>query len=241
MLILPAIDLRDGKCVRLYQGDFDQQTTYDIHPVEMAKRFEGEGAEWLHLVDLDGAKSGEPRHLDLLHEIVTQTQLKVEFGGGIRTCESARAALELGAERVVVGTKLVQDQALASDLFGRMGNKIVAGIDTRAGQVTIHGWTEDSGCTAVQFARMMESMGCKRIIFTDVQTDGALSGPNLEALKALKESVEIPVIASGGVASLEDLDRLAEIGMEGTIVGKAFYEKRFTVREAIERVKIPVG
>ncbi|MBS1706135.1 MAG: 1-(5-phosphoribosyl)-5-[(5-phosphoribosylamino)methylideneamino]imidazole-4-carboxamide isomerase [Armatimonadetes bacterium] len=240
MLIIPAIDLIDNQCVRLYQGDYEQETRYDHSPVEMAKRFQDEGATWLHVVDLDGAKSGQPQHLNVLHDIVMQTELNVEFGGGVRSLETAKWALELGAKRVVIGTKLVQDQSLASTLFGSLGTKVVAGIDTRQGNVAIHGWTEDSGCPGVQFARMMQSMGCRRIIFTDVTTDGTMAGPNVHALKALQEALDIPIIASGGVGTLDDLRQLAGLGVEGVVVGKALYEREFTLKEAIEAVtKVP--
>lgn len=236
MLLLPAIDLLDGRCVRLMQGDYARATDYAADPVDVAKGFEDEGATWLHLVDLDGAKAGAPRHLDAVKRIAVGTSLKIEFGGGIRSVEMARAALDLGATRVVAGTRLTEDEATAQLFFEALGDAVVAGIDARDGIVATHGWTQGAGVDAIAFARRMAELGCQRVAFTDVATDGALQGPNLAATRAMVEALPIPVVASGGVAGLSDLDALARTGVEAAIVGRALYEGRFTVAEALARI-----
>lgn len=236
MLLLPAIDLLNGRCVRLMRGDYAQATTYAADPVDVAKGFESEGATWLHLVDLDGAKAGAPRHLDAVRRIAAATSLNIEFGGGIRSVELARAALDFGATRVVVGTRLTEDEATARLFFETLGDAVVAGIDARDGIVATHGWTQGAGVGAIGFARRMAELGCKRVAFTDVATDGALQGPNLAATRAMVDALTIPIVASGGVAALADLDALAGTGAEAAIVGRALYEGRFTVAEALARL-----
>lgn len=236
MLILPAIDLIDKKCVRLTQGDYNRRTDYGLDPIEVAKQFADEGAEWLHVVDLDGAKAGQPINLDVIEAITSQGILKVEMGGGIRDDESVRNALEAGVSRVVIGTALIRDPDWAASLFSSLGERIVAGIDTRDGKVAVHGWLETGETDGTELARKFVQIGCRRIITTDIATDGAFTGPNMEMLRGMVEATGIPVIASGGVASLDDLrlirDDLPQI--EGVIVGKALYEGRFTVAQAVE-------
>lgn len=235
MLVIPAIDILQGRAVRLYQGDYTQVTDYG-DPIEVARRFADEGAEWLHLVDLDGAKLGAPENVSVIGTICNETELKVEVGGGVRTLSCAKMLIELGAKRVIVGTRLVQDESAASVMFSTLGARAVAGIDTRDGRVSTHGWVADSQRDGIEFAQHMQDLGCQRVIFTDVSTDGTLQGPNVEATRKMVEQLNIPVIASGGVSSLEDLDRLAESGVEGAIVGKALYEGRFTVSEALSAI-----
>ncbi len=237
MLILPAIDLRAGQCVRLTQGDYAQEKVYDSDPVKVALDFQDEGAQWIHIVDLDGAKSGEPQNWDALQSILRSVDCSVEVGGGVRSPETARRLIDMGASRVVVGTKLIQDPELAAQMFAEFGEKIVAGIDARNGQVAVAGWIEQSSTTAIELAKRMESQGAKRIILTDISKDGMLSGPNLELLDAVSQAVAIPIIHSGGIGVLEDLKLLydkAKVRPEGVIVGRAIYEGRFTVKEACE-------
>jgi phosphoribosylformimino-5-aminoimidazole carboxamide ribotide isomerase len=236
LLIIPAIDLRGGRCVRLTQGDYGRETIYDLDPVEVAQRFAAEGAEIVHVVDLDGAKSGSPQNLEIVARIAAEGGLPVEFGGGVRTLETAHRALEAGVQRVVVGSKLVQDAELSARFFAELGDRVVAGIDAREGKVATIGWTETSEVTAVELALRVEAAGCRRIILTDIARDGELKGPNLELLRDVVSAVKIPVIASGGVAVVEDLVQLREAfpaGVEGAIVGKAIYENRFTVAQAV--------
>jgi phosphoribosylformimino-5-aminoimidazole carboxamide ribotide isomerase len=233
MLIFPAIDLRGGRCVRLTVGDFAQQTTYDGDPAEMAAQFAEQGAPWIHVVDLDGAKEGEPRNLETVRRIVESISIPVQFGGGVRRRAVIDQALEIGVARVILGSRLARDLAWAREVLPGYGERVVAGIDTREGKVAVAGWQEESDHETVAFARYLEDLGAQRIIFTDIHRDGTLGGPNMAALNELTSAVQIPVIASGGVGSLEDLKRLSPTRVEGVIVGKALYEGRFTVAEAV--------
>lgn len=233
MLIFPAIDILGGRCVRLSQGDYGQVKQYGEDPAEMAASFADAGAEWIHVVDLDAAKSGEPVNFAVLARLARTVRLPVQIGGGVRTLEYAERLLGAGFARVIVGTKLVQNLELAKTLFQVLGDRVVAGIDSKSGMVAVHGWTETSTLNAVEFAQKLQSLGCQRVIATDVATDGMLLGPNLELMKSYVASLSIPVIASGGVASLEDIFALKALGTEGAIVGKAIYEGRFSVGEAL--------
>jgi phosphoribosylformimino-5-aminoimidazole carboxamide ribotide isomerase len=237
VLILPAIDLLGGKCVRLAQGDYNRQTVYSDDPVDVASRFVDEGATWLHIVDLDGARSGSPTNLHILESIRNRNpSVGIELGGGMRSSDAIESALAQGASRVVVGSALTVSNELAETIF-RLGDRVVAGIDTRDGYVSVHGWERSTALDGFEFARQMVQLGCRRIIWTDIETDGMLSGPNVSGLKRMVLDSAVPVIASGGVSRLEDLVAFAESGVEGAIVGRAIYEGRFTVAEAIESVR----
>ncbi len=239
MLILPAIDLRGGQCVRLTQGDYSRERIYDSDPVRVARTFADEGAPWIHVVDLDGAKAGEPANWDAIESIARAVTIPIEVGGGVRSIATAQRLLDLGAARVVVGTKLVQDQNLAREMFEKLGDKIVAGIDARDGKVAVAGWIEQSELTAEGLAQKMASLGAKRIILTDIAQDGMLTGPNLELLDLVSSRVEIPIIHSGGISSLKDLKVLyheAAQRPEGVIIGRAIYEGCFTAKQAVEFV-----
>jgi len=236
MLILPAIDLRGGKCVRLAQGDFDREKIYDEDPIKVATSFQAEGAEWLHLIDLDGAKTGHPANLETVRRIAQETRLKIEFGGGVRTLEIARELLEAGVQRVVLGTAVISNPDLAKTIFQELGEQAVAGIDSRDGKVATAGWLDTSSDDAVDVAKRVERDGARRIIFTDIARDGMLTGPNLPQLRRIVQNVAIPVIQSGGISSLNDLKELAEMAEdapEGVIVGRAIYEAKFTVAQAL--------
>jgi phosphoribosylformimino-5-aminoimidazole carboxamide ribotide isomerase len=239
MLILPAIDLLDGKCVRLTQGEYDQSTVYESDPAEIAKRFADEGAEIIHVVDLDGAKAGYPVNRTTIERIVRACEARVEVGGGVRSLDAARDLLELGIDRVILGTSLISRKEESGRILAELGERAVAGIDAREGMVSISGWTEGSSVRAIDLAQWVEENGGRRIILTDIATDGMLSGPNLGLLQEVIAAVRVPVIASGGVSSLDDLSTLA--GMqpppEGAIVGKAIYEGRFSVAEAIKHMR----
>ncbi len=240
MLILPAIDLIDGQCVRLRQGNYDDITIYQSDPVAVAREFVEQGAVWLHVVDLDGAKAGspQPKNLDVLRAIRDAgLGLEVEYGGGMRQEIDITTTLAAGASRVILGSVLAKDREFARACF-ELGEKVVAGMDTRDGKVALHGWIDSSDLEGSRFAQELVELGCQRIIWTDIATDGMLQGPNLPGLQALASLVNIPVIASGGVSSLEDLAAISQIRprLEGAIVGKAIYEGRFNVREAIAAV-----
>lgn len=238
MLILPAIDIRGGKCVRLVQGDYDQETVYGDDPLAVAFGFAEEGAEWIHVVDLDGAKAGHPVNLDLVERIAKETSAKVELGGGVRSLEMATQVLNRGIARVIFGSRLVSNRAESAGLFRELGEKAVAGIDARNGKVSVVGWTEDSELGALDLALELEAAGARRFIVTDIATDGMLRGPNLSMLAQFSGALQAHLIASGGVSSLEDLTAIKAINppVEGAIVGKAVYEGRFTVGQAIEAV-----
>jgi len=241
MLIFPAIDLRKGKCVRLTQGRAQDEIVYDEDPVSVAQRRRQEGAEWLHLVDLDGAFAGEPRQLTVVREIVKNTALPSQLGGGIRSLEQMRAAFKAGVERVILGTVAVTEPDLvrqACTAFGR--ERIVVGLDARDGFVAVKGWQNLSARHYLDVARQIKELGCSRVVFTDTSKDGMLTGPNIQATEKLAEETELRVIASGGVSSLadiHDLRALEHLGVEGVIVGKALYEGKLTLEEAIAAAK----
>ena len=233
MIVLPAIDIRAGKCVRLTQGDYGREKIYDLDPVAVAEGFRTEGAEWIHVVDLDAAKVGSPVNVDIVAAIVRETGLPVEYGGGVRSIDSAAKMLDLGVARVVVGTKLVSDRTLAQELFKTFTTRLVAGLDARDGKVSISGWIEDSSLDVIDFAKEMESIGAQRIVVTDISRDGMLTGPNLELLRRMLEAVRIPIVQSGGIASLDDVSAVKNVGAEGVIIGKAIYEGNLTVANAV--------
>lgn len=233
MIIFPAIDLMGGQAVRLTQGAFEDARVYNADPVAQAMAFAAAGAEWIHLVDLDGAKAGHPVHLEVLRQVAAKTGLPVQFGGGLRTPTDMQAALDAGAARVIVGTRLTQDLDTAEALFAQFGEGLVAGLDARNGEVATHGWQEGSGQSILDLARQLVERGATRFIYTDIARDGVLGGPDLTGTVALFEATEVPVIASGGVAELSDLEQIAATKLEGVIVGKALYEGRFTLQEAL--------
>jgi phosphoribosylformimino-5-aminoimidazole carboxamide ribotide isomerase len=234
--IIPAIDMMDGKCVRLVQGRFDQSTVFSDDPVDAARRWVDEGAGRLHLVDLNGSRFGALQETETIKRIISAVNIPVQLGGGIRTLEIAQNMIDLGVDRVILGTSAALDFALAESIFQRLGEKAVLGIDAKDGYVAIKGWTEITGETAVEFALKMQDMGAKRIIYTDISRDGMLKGVNIPAMKQMAESVDMPVIASGGVSSIDDIEKLKAIecaGIEGVIVGKALYTGDLTLKNAI--------
>jgi phosphoribosylformimino-5-aminoimidazole carboxamide ribotide isomerase len=235
MQVIPAIDLRGGRCVRLRQGDFDQETVFGDDAAAMAARWESEGAARIHLVDLDGAKSGRPVNVEAVRQIIDRVGVPCQLGGGIRDEATIAAWLEAGIERVVVGTQALRDP----DWFGRKAraypSRLLLGLDARDGRVATEGWLETSSVDALALARQFDSLPIAGIIYTDIARDGTLEGPNLESIAALAEAVRSPVIASGGVGTLEDLLRLATLPIAGCIVGRALYDGRFTLRSALSR------
>lgn len=239
MEIIPAIDLRNGRCVRLYQGDYAQETVFSDDPVGMARHWESLGASRLHIVDLDGAARGEPVNAAVVEAIARAIAIPIQVGGGLRTLETIEHTLALGANRVILGTAAVDDQDLVAEACRRLGEAIVVGVDARDGMVAVRGWREGSGIVAEALVQRMASLGVRRIVYTDIARDGTLGGPNFEATAALASNSKIPIIASGGIASLDDLRRLAEIGVEGAIVGRALYTGALDLREAIERLCDP--
>ena len=240
MILFPAIDLHEGRCVRLVQGRFENATTYGDDPVEMAHRWAGEGAEWLHVVDLDGAKAGTPQQLEIVLKIVDAVSIPVQVSGGYRKLEQVEAALDAGAARVILGSIAVHHPDLAREAFQKYGERVVLGLDAKEGKVAVNGWLEVGNQDVVALAREMEKAGARRIIYTDIGRDGLLTGVNVEATQRMSDAVSIPVIASGGVANLEDFTKLKAMrrrGVEGVIIGKALYSGAFTLREALAAVR----
>ncbi len=237
MIIYPAIDIKDGKCVRLVQGRFDDVTEYSRHPWEMAKKFEQIGAEYLHVVDLDGARLGEPQNINIISDMAVRLGIPVQLGGGIRTIEMIEIILCKGIQRVILGTSAVNDPELVKKAIKAFGSNLAVAIDAKDGMVAIEGWAKTSKFTAIGFAKKMEDYGAKTIIYTDISRDGMLKGPNLKAMEDMVNAVGIDVIASGGVSSIQDIKSLKELGVAGAIVGKAIYTGDIDLEEAIAAAK----
>ena len=236
MLILPAIDLRGGNCVRLIKGDFKQETIYSEHPEEIALRWEGEDAEFLHVVDLDGALAGEPQNMDAIKRILQAVTIPVEVGGGIRSMESIDRLLSIGVSRVILGSVAVHKEELVQEACSTYGNRIVVGIDAKKGIVATDGWEKSGGISAVELAKKLGAFGLETIIYTDISRDGTLSGVNVTETAHLARSSGIKVIASGGVKSISDIEKLKKRecdGIIGVIVGKSIYEGTLSLIEAI--------
>ncbi|MDD3806369.1 MAG: 1-(5-phosphoribosyl)-5-[(5-phosphoribosylamino)methylideneamino]imidazole-4-carboxamide isomerase [bacterium] len=235
MIIIPAIDMLDGCCVRLMQGDYEQKTVYGEDPAEMARRWEAEGAERIHLVDLNGAREGKPVNLDAVARVASAVNVPLQLGGGLRTADDIKRVLDLGVERVIIGTAAL-NEGLAAELLGYFREALILGIDARNGQVAIKGWLEQSTISAVNLAERMAALGARRIIYTDISRDGAMSGPNVAATADLAQSCGLPVIASGGVSNLQDIENLVRLeskGIEGAIIGRALYNGTIKLPEAI--------
>jgi phosphoribosylformimino-5-aminoimidazole carboxamide ribotide isomerase len=237
MIVIPAVDILDGKCVRLVRGDPTKSKVYFENPVEAAQLLEDQGAELIHLIDLDAAL-GSGQNMETIKNVLENISVKVQIGGGIRTLEKAGALLSLGAYRVIFGTAAVKNPQLVEEAVKQYGSECVAvAIDEKDGKVAVHGWKNKSKVDYLDFACSLEMMGVGALIFTPISVDGTLKGPEIEKTVKLVETVNVPVIASGGVACLEDLVALAGTGVEGVVVGTALYEKKFTLKEALEAVK----
>lgn len=237
MIIIPAIDIIDGKVVRLVEGDYNQKTIYNDDPVKIAKEFKGCGAELIHIVDLDGAKSGNAKNKDVVKEIKKNVDIKIEFGGGIRSNEIAQELIALGVDRLIIGTKAVEDLNFVESLIGKYENKIVIGIDARDGIVKTDGWLKGDDIKVIEFVEDLKKIGVLEIIYTDISKDGKLSGVNILETKNIKDVSKMNVIASGGVKDMSDIIKIKDSGIDGVIVGKALYEKRIDLREAIQIVR----
>jgi phosphoribosylformimino-5-aminoimidazole carboxamide ribotide isomerase len=239
MDVIPAIDILDGRCVRLYQGDYQQSEVFGEDPVEVAQRWYSQGAKYLHVVDLDGAKEGKPKNLKVIEAIARSIPMRVQMGGGLRDRESIISVLRSGVSRVILGTAAVENSQLIADICAEFPEQIMIGIDARDGKVATRGWLTTSDVMAVDLAKRMTEVGVAGIIYTDIHRDGTMQGPNIEALRQLAENVNVPVIASGGVSSITDLLNLVSlesVGVTGAIVGKAIYTGDIQLREAIRAV-----
>jgi phosphoribosylformimino-5-aminoimidazole carboxamide ribotide isomerase len=241
MIFFPAIDIYEGFCVRLEKGDFEKKTIFNKNPLDQAKIFQEMGCEWIHIVDLDGAKNGNSDNFDIVKEIALKTDLKIQFGGGVRTSSKISSLINSGIERVIIGTKAIDDISFLEEACKDFPNKIAIGIDARKGKVSIEGWTKDSGVSANEFAVIAESKGVCAIIFTDIDKDGVMEGPNIGSTLEIAKSVNIPVIVSGGVSSIKDVLQIKnneKSGIGGMICGRAVYDKKVDIREALNIVRL---
>lgn len=240
MLVIPAIDVSEGQVVRLRRGEMAQRTVYSSDPAGVARRFQDQGAEVLHVVDLDGATAGEPRNLSALQAIAEAVDIPIQFGGGLRTIEAMEAALAIGVRWIILGTAAIANRPLLREAVKSFGDAVIVALDARHGRVAIEGWKKTSEVDAVDLAREVVALGAQRLLCTDITADGMLEGPNIAGLRRIAEAVEAPVLASGGVASLEDiraLRALEPLGIIGVVVGRALYEGRLSLPEAIQAAK----
>jgi phosphoribosylformimino-5-aminoimidazole carboxamide ribotide isomerase len=238
MIILPAIDLYDGKAVRLRQGDYSQMTVYSSHPWMTAREFKDCGAEWIHIVDLEGARDGVPKNLDIIGRIISETGLNIEVGGGIRTVQVAEQYLNLGVNRVILGTAAVSSPGFVEDCVRRFGDAVAVSVDMKDGKVATSGWTEVSDQDAISFCRVIEDWGVKTLICTDISKDGLLEGTNLALYRTLRAQLTISIIASGGITGLDEIRTLAELSVNGAILGKAIYAGEIKLADAIREASL---
>lgn len=237
MHIFPAIDLFGGKAVRLFKGDYNQMTVYSDNPLNVARDFEQCGAQYLHVVDLEGAKSGGTPNIETIKNIIQNTNLFVEVGGGIRSMETAKAYIDAGVGRVILGTAAVTDETFLKSAVLAFGEKVAVGVDLKDGYVAIKGWTEKSAYSGMDFCKKIQDLGVKTIICTDISKDGAMKGTNLALYKTLSESLSLNLIASGGVSDISDVENLSAMGIYGAIIGKAYYTGAIDLKQAIEVAK----
>lgn len=237
MYILPAIDLFDKKAVRLFRGDYDKMTVYSDNPVDVAMKFKEAGAQYIHIVDLEGAKDGTMPNYDAVKSIVKESGLRAEIGGGIRTEEAVKAYIDAGVERVILGTAAVEHPEFLERTVNTYGDKIAVGVDLKDGYVAIKGWTEKSSLTGIDFCRKLQEMGVRTVIATDISKDGAMQGTNRLLYRKLREEFTMDIIASGGVSSIDDILALKEMNCTGAIIGKAYYTGAIDLKEAVEVAK----
>lgn len=234
MIIFPAIDIKDGNCVRLKQGKFEDMDVYFDNPVEVAKTWEVKGAEFIHIVDLDGAKDGKSKNFEIISEIAKTVNIPIQVGGGIRNREAVQTLLDAGVNRVILGTAAVNEKELLKSLVDEYGKQIVVSIDAKDGIVAIDGWVNLSSLNSVDFVKELEEIGVQTIVYTDIAKDGMMEGPNFDIYRELMEKNSIDIIASGGVSTLEDVEKLSEMDMYGAIIGKALYIENIKLEDALE-------
>lgn len=237
MIIFPAIDILRGKCVRLTQGDYNKETVYDNSPLEVAKTWEKKGASWIHVVDLDGAKTGENVNRQTIKEIAKQVNIPIQTGGGIRSLAVVEEYLRAGVERVILGTAAIKSRSFLQEAVGKFGSRIAVSIDARNGYVATDGWTGDSGLKAIDLVKQLAAIGVDTIVYTDIMKDGMLSGPNFAELETVNNATAMKVIASGGVSAKNDVEKLTAMGIYGAIIGKALYDGRLELEEVLEAEK----
>ena len=234
MIIFPAIDLKNGACVRLEQGDFTTSTVYRLNPLDVAKEYENDGASWLHIIDLDGAETGQGQNLETIKSIIANTNLNIQVGGGIRSKETILQLLDAGVTRVIVGTYALQQPLELQELLRQYPNQIIVSIDSKDGFVTYNGWQNQSTKTTLEFSKELEQLGVQTIVYTDISKDGMMQGPNLNDYQLLSIQTSLNIIASGGVSSYEDLATLRQMNLYGAIIGKALYINKISLKEAIQ-------
>ncbi|MGL6107979.1 1-(5-phosphoribosyl)-5-[(5-phosphoribosylamino)methylideneamino]imidazole-4-carboxamide isomerase [Romboutsia sp.] len=234
MIIFPAIDINENKCVRLSQGDFNKVNVYSNSPLDMAKTWRNKGAEFLHIVDLDGAKSEDIINKESIETIVKNIDIPIQIGGGIRSKEKIKNLLDLGVNRVILGTMAIENKELLEELAKEYKNKVIVSIDAKNGKVALRGWKVVSEIDSIDLCKYLESIGIHTIVYTDISKDGMLEGPNFDIYKELMEKTSLNIIASGGVSSVEDLKKLQEMNMYGAIIGKALYDNRISLEEVLE-------
>jgi len=234
--IIPAVDIKGGKCVRLYQGDYDQETVFSDDPVEVALEWQSLGASRLHIVDLDGAATGELYNLDIIKEIAGSLLIPTQMGGGIRNLESVEKILQTGVERVILGTVAVEDPDLVEEACHSFRERIIVGIDTRGGNIAIRGWRQQTELGVMMFIKSMMKLGVKRFIYTDISRDGTLTEPDFTTVSELVNTFKLPIIAAGGISSLNHIKLLAQLGVEAVIVGKALYTGDINLKQAINNI-----
>lgn len=237
MIVYPAIDIKDGRGVRLFQGKETQVTVFARDPVLVAQKWQKDGAQIIHVVDLDGAFQGRPRNLEVVRRIIEQVDIPIQFGGGVREVGVLKELFDAGCAQVVLGTTVVEDPGFLKRALGMYGSRLLVGLDARDGKIAVEGWKKTTDRTVLDVAQEVQELGVCRLVYTDIERDGAMVGPNVDAVRALAEAIPIPIIASGGISSLEHigaLKGLESLGVEGVIVGRALYEKRFTLGQAIK-------
>lgn len=234
--VIPAIDIRGGNCVRLYQGDYDQETIFSDDPVEVALEWQSLGAPRLHIIDLDGAASGEVSNLGIIKELASTVLVPTQFGGGIRRMETVEQLLKIGIERLILATAAVENEKLVAEACRRFGESIIVSLDAREGRIAVHGWRRETRLDAIEMAKSVVELGVKRFIYTDISRDGTLTEPNFVAIAELINTIRLPVIASGGISSLVHLKMLKQLGAEAAIVGKALYTGEINFKQALAAV-----
>ncbi|WLV25108.1 1-(5-phosphoribosyl)-5-[(5-phosphoribosylamino)methylideneamino]imidazole-4-carboxamide isomerase [Aciduricibacillus chroicocephali] len=237
MILFPAIDIRGGNCVRLIQGDYNKEKVYSDSPVSMAKEWADKGAEYIHIVDLDGAKTGVSTNAAVIREIAEKSPIPIQVGGGVRTMEAVKSHIDSGVARVIIGTAAIQNPDFLKEAVNEYGDKIAVSLDAKNGYIATDGWTDTSSVKALDLVKDLEKIGVKTIVYTDIAKDGMLQGPNFEELEAMNNASSIDVIASGGVSTTEDVKKLAGKNMYGAIVGKALYDGTVTLEELLEAAK----
>lgn len=233
MIIFPAIDIKDGKCVRLTQGDYNKETVYNNSPLAVAKQWETKGAEYLHLVDLNGAKEGKSINEEIIFSIAKETNIPIQVGGGIRSLQTVKSFISAGINRVIVGTAAINDRQFLEEAVQRFGEKIAVSIDARNGYVATEGWTKTSTTKAKDLLKQLESIGVTTVVYTDIHKDGMLAGPNIEELKMINEQTNIRVIASGGITTIKDVAQVKQLNVYGAIIGKALYDGTLSLEDVL--------